>query len=208
MCFSAESSIISFNLGILGSILCISLGSILSKAVGYFLGFVSLMQGIEYLIWTHQKCDTYNKRLSILGMILNHLQPVVLGIILLILNPTNQYINWIITIILLYLCVIIPYSTQMINKDYQCTIKGDKHLLWKWNLMNYNGLVYTIFLITMIVVSLLGFPEFKDGMYFSTVTFFTYITSLYLYPADVMGAMWCYYTAFIPILYFIINKEW
>jgi nicotinamide riboside transporter PnuC len=87
MCFSPEASIRSLLAGVFGSLLCISLGTTKDKIVGYFLGFVSLMQGIEYLLWKHQKCDNYNKVISITGMILNHLQPFILGVIVLILNP-------------------------------------------------------------------------------------------------------------------------
>ena len=37
------------------------------------------MQGIEFLLWKHPVCDDYHKAVSVAGMILNHLQPVVLG---------------------------------------------------------------------------------------------------------------------------------
>ena len=73
MCFSKNASIVSFTIGIVGSILCITLGTATDKIVGYFLGYVSLMQGIEYLLWSHQICDNYNRVVSIIGMLLNNL---------------------------------------------------------------------------------------------------------------------------------------
>ena len=36
MCFSKNASIASFSIGIVGAILCISLGTITDKIVGYF----------------------------------------------------------------------------------------------------------------------------------------------------------------------------
>ena len=97
------------------------------------------MQGIEYLLWTHQKCDNYNRFVSILGMILNHLQPFVLGLIILFCNKHLIHTK---LIMFLYLLLIIPYSIQFLfNKKSQCTIKNtENHLSWKWNLMNYNFL--------------------------------------------------------------------
>ena len=122
MCFSAEISIITFIVGIIGSLLCISLGKPVDKILGYFFIFVSLMQGIEYLLWNHQKCDNYNRFLSILGMVLNHLQPIVLGLLILYFNK-NVSTKIMYLIMFLYLCAIIPYSIQFLNnKNLECTI--------------------------------------------------------------------------------------
>lgn len=90
MCFSARVSIITFIIGIIGAYKCIQLGEPLDKIIGYFLGFVALMQLIEYLLWTHQKCDKYNKMLSITGMLLNHLQPIMLGLLVLNFNKNIE----------------------------------------------------------------------------------------------------------------------
>jgi hypothetical protein len=86
MCYSANASIVSFTFGVIGSLLCVSLGSVKDKILGFFLFFVSFMQGIEYLLWKHQICDNYNKFISVLGMILNHLQPIVLGLLVILFN--------------------------------------------------------------------------------------------------------------------------
>jgi hypothetical protein len=208
MCFSEKSSIVSFSIGIIGALLCISLGTITDKIIGLFLGFVSIMQGIEYLIWSHQKCDNYNRFLSILGMIFNHLQPIILGIIILCINPKNSYKKWILTVMFLYLCVIIPYSMQFIyNKNIQCTIKNElnKHLIWKWNLMSYATFIYITFLITICALFLLGFSQLEYGIYAVIAAIISYLTSLLFYHTNVVGALWCYYVAFLPIIYFFMR---
>lgn len=205
MCFSAQSSIVSFSVGIIGAAMCISLGSITDKIVGYFLGFVSLMQGVEYILWTHLICDNYNKLWSMIGMILNHLQPIVLGILVLVLNPNNSHRNWVIAMLLFYTAVTIPYSAQFVSmRSPQCTIVGEKdaHLMWKWNTMNYSSTMYLIFFITICGLCLVGFPNFKHGFYAMLTASITYATSLIFYPHAVAGALWCYYTAYLPILYF------
>jgi len=207
MCFSAKSSIISFSVGIIGSLLCILLGTAVDKIVGYFFAFVSSMQIIEYLLWTHQKCDNYNRFISMLGMVFNHLQPIVLAILVLYFNPKTPYKKWIALIMAIYLCVIIPYSYQFLqHKSNQCTLKGtDNHLFWHWNNMSYCCFVYIIFLISLSTFWLLGLPPFKLGLIFATISIVSYLSSMYVYPHKNMGAMWCYYAVFIPIIYYIIR---
>lgn len=208
MCFSEKASILSFTIGLIGSFLCISLGSVKDRIIGYFFGFVSLMQGIEYLLWSHQTCDTYNRAISLLGMFFNHLQPVVLGIIILLINKNLSNKPWIYLIMFLYLLIIVPYSLQyfLVGKDKQCTMKNmTNHLQWNWNILQYNQLIYLIFLFTMSALFLLGMPTLKTGMYFALGAILSYITSCMLYSYNDVGALWCYYVAFIPILYFILH---
>jgi hypothetical protein len=130
MCFSERASIVSFFFGIIGSLLLISLGSVNNKIIGYYLIYVSFMQFIDFLLWRHQVCDDYNRLISLLGMLLNHSQPLVLGMIILLFNPKHK--NIIYTLMLVYLCVVIPYSIPFVtNKNLQCTLKGkENHLLW------------------------------------------------------------------------------
>ena len=204
MCFSKNASIVSFTIGIVGSILCITLGTATDKIVGYFLGYVSLMQGIEYLLWSHQICDNYNRVVSIIGMLLNNMQPLVLGLIILYFNPKIRHITWFYFFMLLYLCVGIPYSLSFIkNKKVQCTIKNNNshHLDWNWNIMNHYRLVYLIFIISECLICILGIPKPKYGWLCAFFILFTYLTSAYFYSSNV-GALWCYYTAFIPLIYY------
>jgi len=210
MCFSANVSLLTFAIGIIGSIMCINLGSQMDKMVGYFIGFVSLMQGVEYLLWRHQKCDLYNNTISMIGMILNHLQPIVLAIVILYFNTKLASINKniIILIILLYTLIIIPYSIQYFyHPNYQCVLKGttNPHLIWKWNKMKYSQVVYTIFFIVFCSLFLLGLPTLNNGLFACFLAIFTYGTSAIIYPQGPVGALWCFYVIFIPILYYLFK---
>lgn len=208
MCFSPEVSLATFSIGIIFSILSWSLGKAYDKIVGGFLGFVSLMQGIEFLLWNHQKCDSTNKELSVTGMWLNHLQPIVLGALILWLSPRTEHKGWIWLVMGLYLLMIIPYSLQFQNKmDLQCTTKheGDPHLIWNWNYMPTATFVYDMFLLAFISIALLGMPGKGGGVVFALVAYFTYTTSKFLYPRD-YGSMWCFYTAFIPMIYYFARN--
>ena len=208
MCFSEQASIRSLIAGLIGSGLSISLGTTSDKIIGYFLGFVSLMQGIDYLLWRHQKCDTYNRVISVLGMVLNHLQPFVLGIVVLMLSPKNKYNKTIMTLMVLYLIVIIPYSYQFIKMKGTCTLKGENHdhLIWKWNNMPFARVRYFTFLVVMSSIFILGNPNKMAGLGFALCGLFMYSSSLVVYPREVAGALWCYYTAYIPISYYVLRK--
>ena len=208
MCFSEEASIRSLIAGLIGSGLSISLGTISDKIIGYFLGFVSLMQGIDYLLWRHQKCDTYNRVISVLGMVLNHLQPFVLGIVVLMLSPKNKYNKTIMALMVFYLIVIIPYSYQFIKMKGTCTLKGENHdhLIWKWNNMPFARVRYFTFLVVMSSIFILGNPNKMAGLGFALCGLFMYSSSLVVYPREVAGALWCYYTAYIPITYYVLRK--
>lgn len=207
MCYSKEASIITFSVGVITSILCIRLNTMIDKIIGYFFLFVSQMQLIDYFLWTHQICDNYNKYVSIMGMILNHLQPVMLGIIVILLNKEIQK-KWIFLIIILYLVVFIPYSIQFLNSgDFECTLQNnkDKHLLWNWNYMNTTVDVYIIFLLAIVFISLIGFPTLKSGIYFSIGTIITYGSSKYLYPKKSVGALWCFYILYLLLSYYLLR---
>lgn len=204
MCYSATSSIISATVGIIGSILCISLGSITDRIVGYYIAFVCSMQIIEYLLWTHQICDNYNRMISVIGMILNHVQPFVLGLIILAINNKSPK-HWVLIIMFLYMCVIIPYSIQFINVSEKCTIKSsdNPHLFWKWNYMNYAIFVYFVFIVTLCALFILGIPNLKNGILLSAVAIITYSLSLVFYPKNAAGSIWCYFSTFLPIMYYV-----
>jgi hypothetical protein len=215
MCFSARMSLFAFIIGIIGSILVYSLNGPSNKIIACFIGYVSLMQFIEYLLWNNQICNNYNKLISKIGMWLNHLQPVVLGLLVIIFNNNNNNNNnknlilYIFIIIFIYLCVIIPYSLQY--KDIgklQCTIKNPitNHLDWNWNNLKYNNFVYTIFFcLALILIFYIGLPNKKLKIYAGIVIFVTYISSVIIYNNNI-GALWCFYTVFIPIIYYLYCK--
>jgi hypothetical protein len=48
---------------------------------------------------------------------------------------------------------------------------------------------------------ILGIPNPNYGWLFAFFIVFTYLTSAYFYSSNV-GALWCYYTAFIPLIYY------
>jgi|UniRef100_A0A6C0CWX7 hypothetical protein len=205
MCFSERASIVSFFFGIIGSLLLISLGGVNNKIIGYYFIYISFMQIIDFLLWRHQVCDDYNRIISFLGMLLNNSQPIVLGMIILLFNPIHQ--NIILTLMLLYLCFVIPYSLPFVtNKKLQCTLKGkENHLVWNWNLLKYSTMIYFIYLLTVCGLFIYGLTNFKIGFFVAFIAIITYVTSLFIYTPKYVGTIWCYYAVFLPILSYLIQ---
>jgi hypothetical protein len=213
MCFSEQASIVAFFSGIFGSALCLSLGKPTDYMVGWFFIFISLMQVIDYLLWRHQKCDTYNRVVSITGMILNHLQPLVMGGLILFFNSTIKLWkrNYILGIMLFYTLITIPYSYEfLLDPKVQCSIKNKvtKHMNWNWNSMVHGILFYTLFIATETFLIILGMPNLDQAKYFAPVSAASYILSWIFYKKDIrdVGPMWCYFSVFLPIIYYILRR--
>lgn len=205
MCFSERASILSFFFGIIGSLLLISLGSVNNKIIGYYFIYLSFMQLIDFLLWRHQVCDDYNRMVSLMGMLLNNSQPIVLGMIILLFNPKHQ--NIILSFMLLYLCVVIPYSIPFVtDKKLQCTLKGkENHLVWNWNLLKYTLIMYFIYLFAVCGLFIYGMTNFKTGLFFAFIAIITYVTSFFIYSQKYVGTIWCYYSVFIPIISYLLQ---
>ena len=224
MCFSEQMSIIAFSVGMIGSILVYSLGKIYDKILGLWLGFVSCMQLVDFFLWRNQSpplttdvvvgdwkspdqiCNRTNYITSITGIILNHLQPIMLGMIILCINTELSYqdVKTILWILLIYLCVMVPYTWQCVAKT-QCTLKNNNnHMDWKWNHMDYGLLVYLVFLITCFLLFYWFVPVY--GMFFAFVTLYTFILSAIFYNNEI-GNMWCFFTIFLPILYYFFPPD-
>jgi hypothetical protein len=211
MCFSAKVSLLTFIIGMLTSILNYNNNddNNRNKIISLFFGFISSMQLIEYFLWTHQYCDNTNRMLSKLGLILNHLQPIVLGLLFLsyykdIINTNNK--NNIIITMLLYSLIIIPYSLQY-TKKYQCTIKNEStHLDWKWNKLNYYVIIYLIFLLTMSLICFFAAPNYYEKIIYILCIILSFSLSVIFYSKAV-GALWCYFTVFMPLIYYFISSH-
>ncbi len=209
MCFSPLASITSFIIGIIGALLCLTLGTSSDKLVGLFFGFVSSMQGIEYLLWKNQTCDNINKSISLFGMILNHIQPILLCILILLLNKKLSELNKKIILFLtfIYIIGISLYSYQIVANN-ECTIKNEfNHLEWKWNEMGYRAVVYIYFVFILVSLFYLGTPDTKYGEILGLTMLITFLISFFIYRQKrVVGSLWCLFSAFIPFVWFILRK--
>lgn len=211
MCYDSKTSITTYFVGTLSSIyLMLTKNNSYNIAGGFFL-FVSQMQLIEYLIWDQKViCDNYNIKVSNVGSILNHLQPIVLFILLKKLNQNisqknKKIMNGLISI---YLISFLLYSIDVYPLD--CTTLDNKnHLLWQWGYKKNYKLFYIIFLSVLVLLSYLGFDA-PYNIIFSIIILATFMLSYFKYKdTKAVGAIWCWYAALIPsfIMFYDITKN-
>ena len=106
---------------------------------------------------------------------------------------------------LVYLCAVIPYSLPFVtDKKLQCTLKGkENHLLWNWNLLKYNKIMYYIYLFVVCGMFIYGLTNYKIGLFVAFIAIITYVTSLFVYTPKYVGTIWGYYTVFRPIILYV-----
>jgi len=207
MCYSAEVSLITLTVGLIGSAFVYTLDSAYDRILGLFLGYVSLMQGVELILWNHQKCDIFHKKISVLGMLLNSGQPLILGFLILALSNRKEYRLEIIGIMFLYslYCIYLIYAYK---ENLQCTQPraNDPHLVWNWTILDSWRIDWTIYITTACLISILGMPTLNQGILLATFYLFSMIISIIVYPRQNMGAMWCFFTSLVPPFYYFLRK--
>jgi hypothetical protein len=139
-------------------------------------------------------------------MLINHLQPIVLLILLKIYSREKFEKNKTVLFLLIttYLLFIIPYSYKF---KTTCTLKNEhNHLYWKWNDLENNELIYFIFLLCILSFGFI-FPNKKIGIAFSIFSLLSYLISHVIYANQaIVGSMWCFFAAFGPIIFYIFKN--
>lgn len=211
MCYTPEDSIAAFLIGVIGSIFLYSKASKASNAlkgwsaIALFYLFVSFMQLFDYLFWITPCGSMTNLVFTKIAMIWNHAQPLVLAYLVWHflhkrLSPVSQIV------LIAYLFAATAYTVyhwSQVRQTCQTPMSGDA-LEWSWNYKQGAGWMYALFLGTLLTI---GYMELKG---FAQITFlvwtlFLCVISLYKYKMSRnTGRMWCYFTAFGPILFTII----
>jgi hypothetical protein len=207
MCFSAEVSLATFLIGTIGSYFVYSLGTVVDKIVALFLAYVASMQAIEWILWNHQTCDSFHKNVSLAGMILNASQPIVLGLILLVLSAKpNNRIPLILIMIATWIFAI--SYTQQYQGDLRCTTPrpNDPHLVWNWTTMKSYKWSWILYITSVVAILLIGMPTVRSGFFAAFFINIGMTTSMLVYPRQDMGAMWCFFAALTPPFYYIARK--
>ena len=184
-----------------------SLGTVSDHIIALFLGYVALMQGIEWILWNNQTCDSFHKQVSIAGMLLNLSQPIVFGLLILLLNTRLTYKLPIIAIMVSSVLYSMNYVLQY--KDHlHCTIPrpNDPHLVWNWTVMDSYQPMWFLYIAVFVVIAMLGMPTLRGGLLTSISMMIGMITSMLVYPRQDVGAMWCFFGALLAPIYYISRK--
>jgi hypothetical protein len=208
MCYNKETSITTYVIGSIASLYLIYKKDEMEyKIIGGFFLYVIQMQMIEYLLWNHRvKCDKYNINISTIGSILNHLQPIVLFLLIKNLNPiiyekNKRFIDLLLGV---YIVNLLLYSLNIYPMECT-TLDNSNHLYWKWNHKKNGLLFYIIFIVVQTLLSYLGFI-YPFNIVFVIILLGSFLISKYIYgDTKAVGAIWCWYAALVPVFIMIFN---
>lgn len=208
MCYNKELSLTSFGIGLISSLVLIKLGNKESintnKAIGIFIIFVSLMQLIDYFIWSDLDCKKgTNKIATFLGPIFNYLQPVIFAILTNYYLKSNNIIpmNYIILFNTVYVLYLLYILYIIHKKSNYCTKQGNSgHLNWPWK--------HYFWLYAFFIISFINYTNFINNKNILTLIIISYIILLLSITKvkEAAGELWCYFVPSLPFVLFGMQK--
>lgn len=202
MCYTEEVSLIAFVVNVIGSIILYFENRIL----GLFLLYVGLMQLYEFIFWRNPKENMLNLLTTKIAMLSNLLQPIVLCLIIYLVLGKLKMFTFILLIIYSFfiLFYIIKYWA---STNY--TVVREKtfpSLSWDWIETKESGIMIYLFILLTSVAFLqhLPFPINIIMILLSVTTLF--ISSYFPKGKSGLGRIWCYMTAYEPLLFVVLFK--
>ena len=207
-CYDKETSIITYSIGTITSLLLLKKKNPSLKISGIFFLTVTQMQMIEFLIWNHNKCDNYNIQISSIGSLIHHFEPIILFLAIKYYNKnlTEAQRKLLNILIGFYIIGLGGYSYNAYPLDCtEVTPESNSHLEWKWNHKKYYKHFYVLFVTTLILSTFVGLEK-PYNIYVSVLLLGSYIYSLYKYKSNkAVGTIWCWLAVFIPLILLFID---
>ena len=196
MCYNKDISIGTYILGLVG---CYNLYINYNyKIEAIFLAWVIQMQLVEYFLWDNQQCNNTNKVTTKIGAIINHSEPIILWIAILLLS-TKQLPEWVNILMVGFVIITFFYTKHFLDKNNDCTHvtnESKPHLFWSWN-NQYNSEVYYAFF--LLCFNLLSINGLDHGYHLSGLINSSFLISGLIYKDyKSVGAMWCFAASFAP----------
>jgi hypothetical protein len=231
MCFSEEQSKKSL---LFNTITCYILytyyNSSDTRILALFFKFVGLMQLFDLIFWRNQNIQdptesVINYTTTKIAMLANHLQPIVLGLLIYIftgsLGELSKIMLAIYTITITYYTICIwnkiNYTLSMTDSsvrqdtlsmtDSSVTSTSNdisNSLKWDWNLQKSNLQVYFIFLLTLSVLAYENF-DYPINIILLFINLITFLLSAYYFKSQFIGRFWCKFASFVPIIFILFK---
>ena len=212
MCYTSSDSRNAYIINIISSLLLLSdYKDYDTKILAYFFLFVGQMQLFDYIFWKNQECNIINKTSTKFAIIFNHLQPIILYLLIKYYGYQQSKLSTI--IIILYIIVAIKYTSDIwpnINCDQKepvcCSLVKNDIIYWQWNDQYNNLSIYILFLLSL-VVSSFDLQNKQNQIIFSFASVITFFVSLKIPKLNQSsGRIWCYMASLIPLFIYIKKK--
>ena len=213
MCYSAESSINNYGLGMLLSLGLYTLGNNYDKHFAFFIFVVIHIQLAEYFMWKDQKCGIMNKIETISANIILLLQPLSVlfgGYLFNTLNLSNSLLLGISLPYLLIGLLVLIYRYYYETKQI-CTKAPDGYLFWFFNdnkffkgiLNKFQLLLYLI----LLIIPWLYLKNLNSGFIIFLLIFGSLlIHSFYHNRKNEWQTKWCYYIVNGVLIYILYRS--
>jgi hypothetical protein len=221
MCYSYEQS---RNNLLISLITCIILYNYKNnknyKIFALIFGYVGIMQLFDMIFWSTQNIkDPYNAKLNYIttkiAMLVNHSQPLVfayiiysfigkLGILTLLILTIYSFVMLIYTYFAYHKINYTLVSNKYI-KSHNYTVTPSRYgLHWTWNYQPYYKEVYTIYLLTLIILSYENLSN-PYNIILALIFLLSFLFSSFYFKTQSVGRWWCKIAAFTPIFIIMLN---
>ncbi|ORY38619.1 hypothetical protein BCR33DRAFT_720640, partial [Rhizoclosmatium globosum] len=205
MCYNKDVSRANFLINIVTTAIEYNLtGDVASHKIcaGFFF-FVGLMQLYDWFFWDHNKRSNSNWIVTKVAMITNHLQPIVLAILISKYEGRLGRASWL--LVSIYTPLAIAYTIYIWDVvDYTVTDPTTKLLYWKWNDQKYGSPFYALFLATFSVLMYENFPS-PLNVTLLAINLVSFV--LAMYKTHYIGERWCEFASVIPVLLIALKLE-
>lgn len=209
MCYTGQISINAFIIGTLLSILLIYFSKSKDYIIlgGFFL-FITLMQLYDFIFWNNKPPSRINHITTQIACITNHLQPIILGLLIYFIKGKIEAKS-LATLIIYTLCITL-YTLQHWNKLTYTKVnsKSSPSLYWEWNHFGKESpMIYFLFLSTLVVLFLYNLNS-PINYFISFIVILLFLFSYIKYRIIISyGRFWCYFGTFIPIILLFISNS-
>ena len=209
MCYNKDISIYTYILGLISSYLLIINDKPTLKILGVFFIVSIHMQLIEFYLWTNNTCNNKNIQISIIGAIVNFIQPIILYLSILYFNKTIEKNNKtkLHIIILVYIIILIIYIMRILPIGCSTMNEYSKpYLEWSWMYEKHTSYIGMYFPIAIMLLLYIGLDK-PYNIYLSLLCIISFILSYIIYRKQrAFGNIWCWFTVFIPICILLYDK--
>lgn len=169
-------------------------------ALGLFYTATIQMQMVDYILFKNPVCNARNTVATRAGILINHLEPLVFYAALL---GSGVSLPPIVHMVVATYTVMAGIYVLKALKSVTCTTVSSTsapYLHWKWNNMDGNMVVYGLFLLVLVLLSVYGMAG-DVGTFHAVLVILSFGLSFHKYRGKrATGALWCWFAAFIPYM--------
>ncbi len=204
MCFNYKTSLFTFSIGMIFSVILMKYGNIEymaeNEVSGIFLMFISLIQLMDFLFWIDIRNDYgINKIVTILGPLLNVCQPIIFYLIKYFYYKPNVFsmknFNLPVALLnLMYFVYFIGMYQKFLSQGELTTSTKDGHLSWPW--LEFASPYFYLF---MLAVNIFYLFDIKYALVLFGIVYSFLALSVRYFNYNV-GELWCFFGSFVPLI--------